>query len=111
MVGVAFPLLAHAGAHDEERLAYAMQRIGEVTLLIAALFTVVLVIAAEPVIEVFAGSGYEEAVPVLRIQALALLGASMTQAWILGIVAVGAQRMLVAVNVLAVASVAVLVRC
>jgi O-antigen/teichoic acid export membrane protein len=108
MVGVAFPLLAHAGAHDEERLAYAMQRIGEVTLLLAALFTVVLVVGAEPVIRIFAGSGYEEAVPVLRIQALALLGASMTQAWILGVVAVGAQRMLVVVNVLALASVGVL---
>ncbi|HEY3188811.1 MAG TPA: polysaccharide biosynthesis C-terminal domain-containing protein, partial [Solirubrobacteraceae bacterium] len=55
-----------------------------------------------------AGDAYGAAVPVLRIQALALIGASMTQAWILGIIAVGAQRALVAVNVVALVSVAVL---
>lgn len=107
MIGVAFPLLAHAGAHDEERLTYALQRIAEVTLLVACAFVVVLVVAAEPIIAVFGGSGYEEAVPVLRIQALALLGASMTQAWTQGVVAIGAQRSLVAVNVVALGSVAV----
>jgi O-antigen/teichoic acid export membrane protein len=107
MVGVAFPLLAHAGAHDEERLTYALQRIAEVTLLVATGFVVVLVVAAEPIIAVFGGAGYEDAVPVLRIQALALLGASMTQAWIQGVVAVEAQRALVAVNIVALASVLV----
>jgi O-antigen/teichoic acid export membrane protein len=106
--GIAFPLLAHAGAHDEPRLTYALQRIGEVTLLLAGLFVVALVVAAEPIIDVFGGSEYEDAVPVLRIQAFALLGASMTQAWVLGLVAVEARRALVAVNILALASVAVL---
>jgi O-antigen/teichoic acid export membrane protein len=108
MVGVAFPLLAHAGAHDEERLTYALQRIAEVTLLVACGFVVILVVAAEPIIAVFGGPGYEGAVPVLRIQALALVGASMTQAWIQGVIAIQAQRALVAVNVLATSSVLVL---
>jgi O-antigen/teichoic acid export membrane protein len=105
MIGVAFPLLAHAGKHDEERLVYALQRIVEVTLLVAVGFVVVLVVAAEPIIQVFGGSGYAAAVPVLRIQALALLGASLTQAWIQGVVAVHAQRALVLVNVVALISV------
>jgi O-antigen/teichoic acid export membrane protein len=108
MVGVAFPLLAHAGTHDEPRLAYALQRIAEVTLLVAVGFVVILVVAAEPIIAVFGGNGYEGAVPVLRIQALALIGASLTQAWIQAIVAVQAQRALVAVNALALGSVLVL---
>jgi O-antigen/teichoic acid export membrane protein len=108
MVGVAFPLLAHAGAHDEERLAYALQRIAEVTLLVAVGFVLILVVAAKPIIAVFGGSGYEGAVPVLRIQALALIGASMTQVWIQAIVAVQAQRALVAVNAVALGSVLVL---
>ena len=72
MVGVAFPLLAHAGAHDEDRLAYAMQRIGEVTLVVAVFFAVVIVVAADPIIQVFGGSAYDAAIPVLRIQAFAL---------------------------------------
>lgn len=107
MVGVAFPLLAHAGAHDKQRLTYALQRIAEVTLLVACGFVVLLVVGAEPIIAVFGGPGYDEAVPVLRIQALALLGASMTQAWIQGVVAVGAQRSLIAVNVVALGGVLV----
>lgn len=108
MIGVAFPLLAHAGKHDEERLTYALQRIAEVTLLVAVGFVVVLVVGAKPIIQVFGGAGYGAAVPVLRIQAVALIGASLTQAWIQGIVAVHAQRALVAVNALALASVLVL---
>jgi O-antigen/teichoic acid export membrane protein len=100
-VGVAFPLLAHAGASDEPRLAYALQRIGEATLLMAGLFAVVLVVGAQPIIAVFGGAGYHAAIPVLRIQAFALLGASMTQGWVLGVVAVGAQRTLVIVNLFA----------
>lgn len=105
MFGTAFPLLAHAGAHDEERLAYATQRIAEVGLLVAGLFTVVLVVGAEPIVRVFGGNAFLDAAPVLRVQALALLGATMTQAWVLCVVAVGAQRSLVWVNAIALASV------
>src|SRR3954467_15209528 len=35
MVGAAFPILAHAGAGDEERLVYALQRLAEASLLAA----------------------------------------------------------------------------
>jgi O-antigen/teichoic acid export membrane protein len=67
----------------------------------AGLFAVVLVVGAQPIIAVFGGAGYHAAIPVLRIQAFALLGASMTQGWVLGVVAVGAQRTLVIVNLFA----------
>jgi O-antigen/teichoic acid export membrane protein len=79
-----------------------------VTLLVATLFTVVLVVAAEPIIQLFGGSAFDAAIPVLRIQAFALLGASLTQAWIQGVVAVRGQRALVAVNVVALVSIIVL---
>jgi O-antigen/teichoic acid export membrane protein len=108
MFGTAFPLLAHAGARDEERLAYAMQRIAEVGLLVAGLFVIVLELGAEPIVRLFGGEAFLGAAPVLRIQALALLGATMTQVWALGVVAVGAQRALIWVNGLALATVAVL---
>jgi O-antigen/teichoic acid export membrane protein len=108
MFGTAFPLLAHAGTRDEARLAYAMQRIAEVALLVAGLFIVVLEIGAEPIVRIFGGEAFLGAVPVLRWQALALLGATLTQAWMLGLVAVQAQRALVWVNVVALATVAVL---
>jgi O-antigen/teichoic acid export membrane protein len=108
MFGTAFPLLAHAGARDEARLAYAMQRISEVGLLVAALFIVVLEIGAEPIVRIFGGEDFLGAVPVLRWQALALIGATLTQAWVLGVVAVDAQRALVWVNGVGLATVAIL---
>jgi O-antigen/teichoic acid export membrane protein len=108
MIGVAFPLLAHAASHEEDRLAYALQRIAEVALLVGIGFVVVLVVAAEPIIRLFGGPGFEAAAPVLRIQALALVGASLTQTWIQGLVAVKAQRALVVVNAIALGSVLVL---
>lgn len=108
MAGVAFPLLAHAGQHDRERLSYAMQRLAEAMLFVSGAFVVALVVGAEPIIRVFAGPGYADAVPVLQIQALALLGASLTQVWILGVVSIERRRALVWVNVVALVSVAVL---
>jgi O-antigen/teichoic acid export membrane protein len=107
MIGGAFPLLAHAGTNDEERLVYALQRIAEVSLLVGALFALILEIGAEPVIKVFAGPQFLDVVPVLRVQAVALVGASMTQVWVLGAVAVGAQRALLWVNGVALGAVAV----
>ena len=97
----ALPLLAHAGEYDENRLAYAVRRIGEVALVMGAAFTVVLVVGAQPIIRVFAGPDYAGAVPVLRIQAFALLGGSLTQAWIYALVAVRAERSLISANVIA----------
>ena len=73
-----------------------------------ALFCVILVVGAEPIIHVFAGASYDKAIPVLRIQAFALLGGSLTQAWLYAVVAVRGERSLVVVNAIALASVAVL---
>jgi O-antigen/teichoic acid export membrane protein len=108
MFGVAFPILAHAGYHDEQRLAYALQRLAESAVIAGSFFAVVLFVGAEPIIDVFAGPGYEDAIPVLRVQAFALIGASLTQVWILGVIAIERHRALVVVNLVALASVAVL---
>ena len=77
-------------------------------LLIGALFCVILFVGAAPIIHIFAGPGYDQAIPVLRLQAFALLGGSLTQAWIYAIVAVRAERSLLVVNAIALASVVVL---
>ena len=108
MVGAAFPLLAHAGASDEERLAYALQRVGEVALLISLGIALVLAFAAEPIVLLLGGEEYTAAGPVLSIQAFALVGAFMTQVWALALVAIRRQRELVAVNLVALATVLIL---
>ncbi len=99
VAGTALPLMTHAAANDESRLAYAVQRIATSLLLLAGATTLLLVLAAEPIIDVFAGPGYEDAVGVLQLQAFVLLGAFLTQTWIYAIVAVQAERSLIWVNV------------
>ena len=104
MMSAAFPILAHAGASDERRLAYALQRMVEAGLLVAALIVLVLVAAAEPIVVLLGGEEYRAAAPVLQLQAVALLGAFLTQVWALGLVAVHRQRALITVNAVALAT-------
>jgi O-antigen/teichoic acid export membrane protein len=108
MVGAAFPVLAHAGASDETRLAYALQRVGEVALLVSLGIALVLAFAADPIVRVLGGEEYADAGPVLSIQAFALVGAFMTQVWALGLVAIRRQAALIIVNAVALATVVVL---
>jgi O-antigen/teichoic acid export membrane protein len=108
MLGSAFPVLAHAGDADEDRLAYALQRLAEVTLLAAVVIVLVLVIAAQPLLDVLGGSKYDQAADVLRIQAFALLGAFLTQVWVTGLVSIRRQRALVLTNCVALATALVL---
>lgn len=70
----AFPIFARAGRDDHERLRYAVSRVGDTVLIAGAYITLSLVVAAPFVIEVIGGSSFAPAVPVLRLQALALLG-------------------------------------
>lgn len=108
LVGAAFPILARAGTDDLPRLRYALQRLGEAALLVAAGLVVVLSIGAEPVVHVLGGAQFAGAAPVLRIQAFALLGAFMTQVFAFGLVAIRRSRALVAINVAALGTVLVL---
>ena len=71
------------------------------------LLVLVLVFAAQPVIAVLGGAEYAEAAPVLQIQAVSLLGAFLTQAWIVGLVAIRRSSALIVMNVVALACVIV----
>jgi O-antigen/teichoic acid export membrane protein len=98
MAGAAFPILAHAGAVDEPRLAYALQRLAEASLLVAIALVLGIAFGADIVIRVLGGSEFADAAPVLRIHVFALLGAFLTQVWVFGLIAVGRQSALVVVN-------------
>jgi O-antigen/teichoic acid export membrane protein len=108
VLSVALPLLSVAGDEDEERLRYGLQRMTEVALLAAALLAVGIGILAEPGIRLIGGPEYEGAVPVLRIQALALIPLFLTMTWQLGLIAGRAQRAMATANGLALVVVIVL---
>ena len=81
IAGSAFPVFARAGRDDHERLRYAMGKVSDTALIAGAYLTLSMVVAAPFVIEVLGGRTFAAAVPVLRLQALALLGGFLAATW------------------------------
>jgi O-antigen/teichoic acid export membrane protein len=77
----AFPLFARAGRDDRERLRYAVGKVADMAAVTGVYLTLSLVIAAPFVVEVIGGPGFGPTVPVLRLQALALLGGFLAATW------------------------------
>jgi O-antigen/teichoic acid export membrane protein len=81
IAGSAFPVFARAGRDDHERLRYAVGRVGDTVLIAGAYIALSLIVAAPFIIEVLGGKGFGPAVPVLRLQAIALLGGFLGTTW------------------------------
>lgn len=96
--GPFFPIIAHAGKHDEERFRYALQRMFEVTLLLAFGFVLLLTIGGPALIRLLGGKAFSDAGPVLQIQAFAVIGALTGGVWFAGVVAVRRQSSLILRN-------------
>jgi len=100
-VGAAFPIFARAARDDRERLAYALGRVFEVSLLIGVLVALSLAIGASVVIEVLGGAKFRSAATILAIQGVGL-GASFCGAvWSSGLLSLGRYRPILAVNLFA----------
>ncbi|HEY2180633.1 MAG TPA: oligosaccharide flippase family protein [Solirubrobacteraceae bacterium] len=81
LVGGALPLLARAARDDSERLAYSLQRIFEVSLILGVLAVVGTLGGAGFIIEVIAGPKFAAATSVLQIQGIALLASFAVAGW------------------------------
>lgn len=77
----AFPVFARAGRDDHDRLRYGMGKVGDTALIAGVYVTLSLVVAAPFVIRVIGGPAFAPAVPVLRLQALGLLGGFIAATW------------------------------
>jgi O-antigen/teichoic acid export membrane protein len=108
LVGSAYPVLSRAAETDEGRLAYAMQRLFEVAVILGAGTALVVSLGAGPAIDVLAGEEFEPAVPVLRIQGLALAATFFVALWGGTLWVVREKRSLVIANLAGVASAIVL---
>ena len=80
----------------------------EAALLAASYLVLVILITAEPVIELLGGAEYKGAAPILRIQSLALLGAFMGQVWQMGLISIHRQSALIISNTVALVMVFIL---
>jgi O-antigen/teichoic acid export membrane protein len=80
IVGAAFPVLARAARDDRQRLEYAAARVWEMSLIVGTGVALLLATGARFAIDVVAGRGFGPAVPVLQIQAAAILGSFLAVA-------------------------------
>ncbi|MBO9531868.1 MAG: lipopolysaccharide biosynthesis protein [Solirubrobacteraceae bacterium] len=99
VASVAYPLLSRAAdEQDWPRFANAVQRLLEGVMLLAGAAAVVLIVAARPLMEIFAGAEFSGAAPVLQYQAVALTFAATTQALVWALLALHDERALVVTN-------------
>jgi len=94
----ALPLLSVAGRDDGERLRFGLQRMTEVSLAASVIFVLGIDAAAPWAIPLLGGEAYRGAVPVLQIQAFALIPVFVGQVWQLGLLSLRRQSALTYAN-------------
>lgn len=108
LVSSGFPILARAARDDAERLRYGLQRLFDVSALLGAIGALSLGIGAQFAIDVVAGSEFQDSVPVLRLQALALVTSFLVATWSFALLSLKRYRALLIPNAAAATSAAVL---
>ncbi len=88
LVGSALPMLARAARDDHERLAYALQRTFEVSLILGVAAALATISGASFIIRVVAGPGFAASGAVLQILGLAMLASFLTAGWGFGLISI-----------------------
>ena len=98
LVASAFPILARAAHDDESRLAYALQRLSELLLVLGLGTALCTAVGAELAINVVAGSEFKPSVDVLQIQSLALLASFLLAVWGFALLSLSLYRAILVAN-------------
>jgi O-antigen/teichoic acid export membrane protein len=98
LVSAGFPILARAARDDEERLGYALQKIFEVAAVLGVFIALGLAVAAPVAIAVVAGPGFDDSIPVLRLQAAGLLTSFLMVTWTYALLSLRLYRPLLLAN-------------
>jgi O-antigen/teichoic acid export membrane protein len=102
VVSAGFPILARAARDDEGRLRYALQRLFEVSTIVGVMIALAIALGASFAIDVIAGlPEFEDSVPVLRVQGLALVTAFLVATWSFALLSLRAHRELLICNAIA----------
>jgi O-antigen/teichoic acid export membrane protein len=113
LVGSAFPIFVHAARADHDRLAYALGRVFEVSLIVGVWVAVAIAVGAPLAIGVIGGAHFKPAAPILAVQGVSLGALFLSAVWAYALLSLGSYRQILAISVsvlvLNVALVAVLV--
>jgi O-antigen/teichoic acid export membrane protein len=107
VVVAAFPVLARAARDDQERLAYAVQRLFEVVLILGVAAAIGVITGAKPIIAIVAGPHYAAAAGVLRIDGGALVASFLLATYGLALISLHRHKALIFANLLALSITAV----
>jgi O-antigen/teichoic acid export membrane protein len=91
-VGAAFPIFSRAARDDRVRLAYALGRVFEVSLLLGVLVALCLSIGSSVAIQVVGGSEFGPSAPLLAIQGVGLGASFVGAVWASGLLGLGRYR-------------------
>jgi O-antigen/teichoic acid export membrane protein len=101
LVGSAFPILARAARDDHARLAYANQRLWDISLIVGSGIALATLVGAPLAIDLIAGSQFNASVDVLRVQAFALIPSFVMVVWGIALLALARFRGILVANVVA----------
>jgi len=107
--GSALPILARAADNDRQRLAFAFRQLFDVSVMLGLGTAFVLVVGAKPIIAFIGGPEFAPAVPVLKIQGLAVALTFLVMLFAYMLWALRARRQLVVCNVAGVCAAVVLI--
>lgn len=100
-VGAAFPIFSRAARDDRARLAYALGRVFEVSLLVGVLVALCLAVGAPVAIDVVGGSKFAPAAPLLAIQACGLGASFIGAVWANGLLSLHLYRQILTISLIA----------
>ncbi len=101
LVGAALPVLSRAAKDDRDRLAYALQRIFEISLIAGVGSALGISAGSGFIVSVIAGGRYAAATPVLQIQSLAMIASFVLAGWSFALLSLHLHRALLLANLAA----------
>ena len=107
LISVAFPIFSRAARDDHERLAYAIERVFEVSLIVGAWTSLAIGLGASFAIEVIGGHKFAPAADVLAIQGISVGAAFVGAVWGFALLSLGRHRAILLFNLYALAAVVV----
>jgi len=108
LVASVLPIISRAARDDRERLNAAIQRTFEVSVTVGSGLALLTVVGAPVAIAIIGGAAFDQSVPVLQIQAIALICTAAIAALAFGLLGIGAFRSVLICNLLGVASIVLL---
>ncbi len=109
LVTVAFPIFSRAARDDHGRLAYAIERVFEVSLIVGAWTSLAIALGSHFVINTIGGHKFAPAAGVLAIQGVSVGAAFVGTVWGFGLLSLGRHRTILLFNLFALAAVVVAV--